>query len=179
MYIQVEIYTTDFLVTGNLNTPGERMSDILNIKNESAVIINDAQMTRLLAMGKTPPSKFIEARIEKRHILFACPTAQDITQKSLFRKSFRQMYDVQVLVGDFDVIGTIHLTQKLDISTMFLQRQDDFIPLTNATATYALYPSLNFLRETLVFNKNQVSFLAERLRKEDVFKSQPSARAHS
>jgi hypothetical protein len=174
MYVQVEMFTTDYIINGYINTPGERLSDVLNIKNETGLVVNDAQVSRLLALGKSPPNKFIEARIEKKHLLFACPAAKDITQKSMFRKSFRQLYDVEMLVPGFEIIGQIHLTEKFDLRRVLNWRQDDFIPLTNATATYAFYPALTYFRETIIVNKTLVSFLGERLRKEDLFSDVPA-----
>jgi len=169
MYLQVELFTTDYAISGYINTPGERLSDVLNIKNETGVIVNDAQVARLLALGKSQPNKFMEARVEKHHLLFACPAAKDITQKSMFRKSFRQLYDIEVLVPNFEIIGQIHLTEKLDLRRVLMARQDDFIPLTNATATYSFYPALTYFRETIIVNKSRIGFIGERLRKEDPF----------
>lgn len=176
MCIQVDVYTFDHIIRGNLNSPDERMSDILNIKNESAILLEDVLVTRLPNLNDIPPIKFLEVRIEKRSILFACPMQHDITQKSMYRKAARLPYDVCVLVPGFEIIGTIHLTEKFDTRRVLVAHPNDFIPLTNAMARYVAYPALTVLNNPIVFNKNLVSFIGERLTDEEPFGSPPPAR---
>jgi len=176
MRIQVDVYTFDHIIRGNLNSPDERMSDILNIKSESSILLQDVLVTRLPNLNDIPPIKFLDAHIEKRYILFACPTQDDITQKSMYRKAARLPYDVCVLIPGFEIIGTIHLTEKFDTRRVLVSRPDDFIPLTNAMARYVPYPSLTVLNSPIVFNKNLASFIGERLAAEEPFASPPLAR---
>jgi hypothetical protein len=102
------------------------------------------------------------ARVEKSSLLFAVPVERDITQKSLYRRAIRQGYEVSVYLPGFEVQGTIHLTERLDIRRVLVVRPDDFIPLTDATATYVLYPQVTIRASTVVINKARVVFLAER-----------------
>lgn len=161
MYVQIEVYTADYLLTGYLSSPDERLSDVLNFKTDVSMVLSDVQASRLLDMGKTPPERFIDARIEKRSILFASPIEHDITQKSIFRRAARQPFDVTVFVPGFKLEGWIHLTESLEVRRVLVGRQDDFIALTNATATYALFPAITFQRDTIVFNKALASFIGK------------------
>jgi hypothetical protein len=176
MRILVDVYTYDHIIRGNLNSPDERLSDILNLKNESAILLEDVLVTRLPNLNDIPPIKFLDARIEKRSILFACPTQRDITQKSMYRKTARLPSDVCVLIPGFEIIGTIHLTEKFDTRRVLVAHPNDFIPLTNAMARYVPYPALTVLNSPIVFNKNLVSFIGERLATEEPFGSSPPAR---
>lgn len=162
MAVEVELYTTDHVIRGNIETAGERLTDILNIKHESAIILTGVQAVRLLNIGKMPPVRLPLARVEKSYLLFAVPVERDITQKSIYRRAVRQGYEVNVFVPGFEIQGTIHLTERLDIRRVLVVRPDDFIPLTDATATYVLYPQVTIRANTLVFNKARVSFLGER-----------------
>jgi hypothetical protein len=163
MQIRIEVFTTDYLITGNLSSPDERLSDVLNFKTEASLVLTDVEVARLLAMGKTPPDHFVDARIEKHLILFASPIEQDLTQKSIYRRATREPHAVTVLLRAFEVEGTIHLTERLEIRHVLVGRQDDFIALTRATATYALHPGVTFSRDIIVFNKNQASFIGKRV----------------
>jgi hypothetical protein len=163
MQVRIEVYTTDYLITGTLSSPDERLSDVLNFKTEASLVLSDVQVARLLSMGKAPPDRFVDARIEKHLILFACPVEQDLTQKSIYRRATREPYGVTVLLRGFEVEGTIHLTERLEIRRVLVGRQDDFIALTRATATYALHPAVTFARDILVFNKQQASFIGKRV----------------
>ena len=177
MRIQVDVYTFDHIIRGNLNSPDERMSDILNIKSESSILLQDVLVTRLPNLNDIPPIKFLEARIEKRSILFACPMQHDITQKSMYRKAARLPYNVCVLVPGFEIIGTIHLTEKFDTRRVLVARPDDFIPLTNAMARCVAFPALTVLNSPIVFNKSLASFIGEHLAAEEPFGSLPPARS--
>jgi hypothetical protein len=161
MYVQIEVYTTDYVLTGYLSSPDERLSDMLNFKTDVSMVLTDVQAARLLDLGKSPPERFVDARIEKRSILFACPLEYDITQKSIFRRTVRRPFDVTVLLPGFKLEGSIHLTEALEVRRVLVGRQDDFIALTHATVTYALYPALTFQRDTVVFNKSLASFIGK------------------
>lgn len=162
MAIEVELYTIDHMIRGFVETAGERLSDILNIKTESALVLTQAQVSRLLNVGKTPPVHLSIVRIEKSSLLFALPVERDLTHKSLYRRAVRQGYEILVALPNFELQGTIHLTERLDIRRVLLVRPEDFIPLTDAVATYVLYPQVALQGNTIVFNKSRVIFIGER-----------------
>jgi hypothetical protein len=120
-------------------------------------------------MGKSPPISMPETRMEKHSILFAYPVERDVTQKSLYRRVLRQTYPVAVIMPNFEIAGTIHLTEKLEIRRILLSRADDFIPLTDATASYSLYPAVTVWRNTILFNKNRMILIGEHLPVENPF----------
>jgi hypothetical protein len=176
MRFLVDVYTSDHIIRGNLISPDERLSDILNLKNESAILLEDVLVTRLPNLNDIPPIKFLEARIEKRSILFACPTQRDITQKSMYRRAARLHYDVCVLVPGFEIIGTIYLTEKFDTRRVLVAHPNDFIPLTNAMARCVPYPALTVINSPIVFNNTLATFIGERMADEEPFGSPPPAR---
>jgi hypothetical protein len=163
MYIKIEVYTADHVITGTLSSPDERLSDVLNLKTEASLVLSDVEIQRLLAMGKQPPDRFVDARIEKRSILMACPLEDDLTQKSMYRRATRVPFGVTVLLPGFQLEGTIHLTEALEIRRVLVGRQDDFIALTNAGITYSLHPAITFDRDIIVFNRNEASFIGKRV----------------
>ena len=169
MYVEAEFYTFDHVVRGLVDTPQERLSDFLNLKNDTSLLIRDAQISRLLGMGKSPPIRMSETRMEKHSVLFAYPVERDMTTKSIYRRSVRQVYQVAVILPNFELIGSIHLTEKLEIRRILLSRPDDFIPLTEATAMYSLYPAVTIWRSTIVFNKNRMVLIGEHTPAENPF----------
>jgi hypothetical protein len=178
MYIEAEFYTYDHMIRGFVDTPQERLSDFLNIKNDTAVVIKDAEVSRLLGRGKSPPIKMPETRMEKHSILFAYPVERDMTTKSIYRRSVRQIYQVAVILPNFELVGSVHLTEKLEIRRVLLSRSDDFIPLTEATAIYSLYPAITIWRSTIVFNKNRMILIGEHVPAENPFAaSEPTTQA--
>ena len=166
MYFEAEFYTYDHVIRGLVETPHERLSDLLNLKNETTIIVREAVVSQLLGMGKSPPIQMAELRLEKHSILFAYPDERDMTTKSIYRRSIRQVFQVCVLVPNFELTGSIHLTEKLEIRRILLSRADDFIPITDATAVYALYPAVTIRRSTIIFNKNRMVLIGELTPKE-------------
>ncbi len=161
MSLDIELFTMDHVIRGSLESAGERMSDLLNEKNEVALIIKDVQIVRLLGIGKTPPILLPKARIEKSSILFARPAAQDLTQKSIYRRASRQEFEITILVSGFELKGTIHLTERLDMRRGLAARVDEFIALTDASATYMLFPQVAIHSSLIVFNKTRVVLFGE------------------
>lgn len=161
MYFEAEFYTFDHVVNGFVDTPHERLSDHLNLKNETTILIRDAKISRLLGLGKSPPIRMPEARMEKHSILFAYPVERDTSTKSFYRRAIRQTFPVGVILPNFELVGTIHLTEKFEIRRVLLSRTDDFIPLTDATAIYSLNPTVTIWRSMIVFNKNRMILIGE------------------
>lgn len=169
MYIETEFYTYDHLVRGLVDTPQERLSDFLNLKNDNTIIIKDAEISRLLDRGKSAPLRMPETRMEKHSILFAYPVERDMTTKSIYRRASRQVYQVAIILPNFELVGSIYLTEKLEIRRVLLSRTDDFIPITDATAIYSLYPAITISRNLIVFNKNRMILIGEHLSPENSF----------
>ena len=169
MYVEAEFYTFDHVVRGLVDTPQERLSDFLNLKNDTTVVIKDAEINRLLGRGKSPPIHMAETRMEKHSILFAYPVVRDMTTKSIYRRSLRQVFQVAIIMPNFELLGSLHLTEKLEIRRVLLSRTDDFIPITEATAIYSLYPAITIWRSTIVFNKNRMILIGEHIPSENPF----------
>lgn len=163
MAVEVELYTADQVIRGFVETAGERLSDILNIKTESALTLSQVQISRLLNVGKAPPLRLTLARVEKSSLLFAVPVERDLTHKSLYRRAVRQGYELAVYLPNFELQGTIHLTERLDIRRVLVVRPEDFIPLTDAVATYVLYPQVCIRAGTMVVNKSKIVLIGERV----------------
>jgi hypothetical protein len=161
MAIEVQLFTADYVIRGMIETDGERLTDVLNLKNEPALILTDVQAASLFTLGKAAPIRTPKARLEKKSILLAIPIERDLTHKSIFRKANRLGFEVAVLMPQFDIHGTIHMTEKMDIRKGVTTRPEDFIPLTDATVTFAPNPQLVLRADAVVFNKSQISLIGE------------------
>ncbi|HEY3311489.1 MAG TPA: hypothetical protein VGK00_07605 [Anaerolineales bacterium] len=183
MSFEAEFYTYDHVIKGVVETPQERLSDYLNWKNETSIVVHNARISRLLSLGKSPPILMHEARVEKHSILFALPVELDMTTKSLYRRTTRLVFPVGVILPNFELIGSVHLTEKIDIHRVLLSKPEDFIPLTNAFAVYSLYPAVAVGRSTLIFNKNRMILIGEHAPPDSPFEpakpSQPSQQNQS
>ena len=159
--LEIELFTSDHAIRGFLDTAGERLSDVMNNQKESSILLSDVFIIRLVSAGKNPPAKMSLANISKDKILFARPVQQDLTHKSLYRRAARQMFQVAFNLPGFEVQGVIHLPGKLDVARVFIERPEDFVPVTNGRAIYTYNPRLEVVSSVFIINKHQVSMLAE------------------
>lgn len=161
MAIEVQVFTADFIIRGHIETDGERLTDVLNLKTDPHLILTDVQAASLHTLGKTAPLRLARARVEKHAILMAIPIEQDLTHKSIFRKTNRVGVEVAVLLPQFEVHGTLHVVERLDIRKGLTTRPEDFFPLTDAVITYAVNPQLILHSSAVVLNKAYVSLIGE------------------
>jgi hypothetical protein len=161
LYLEAEFFTYDHVVRGFFDLPQERLSDYLNLKNDTTIVIHEAKISRLLGLGETPPVELPEIRMEKEAILFAYPTVHDMSQRSFYRKANRLVFPVAVLLPKFLLTGHIYLTEKFEIRRVLLARPEDFIPLTDVTATYSLLPASTVKKGMMVFNKKHMVLIGQ------------------
>lgn len=161
MYIEAEFYTFDHVIRGWVDTTQERLSDFLNLKTETTIIVKNAQINRLFAPEGSAPIHLTEMRMEKHSILFAYPGEADMTAKSLYRRARRQVFQIVVILPGFELLGKIYLTEPLEIRRLLLSRPEAFIPLTEATASYTLSPAMAIWKSTIIFNKNHLVLIGE------------------
>jgi hypothetical protein len=164
MPVGVELFTLNHVLRGLIETSGERLSDFLNVPTESSLTVSDVHMAPLMALGKGPPVRLGTASLEKRTLLLAIPREQDLTHKSLYRRATRQEYGILVLLPNFELRGNVHLTERLDVRRLLIDRTHDFIPITNASATFIPNPDLVFRTDVIIFNKTAVSLTGALLR---------------
>jgi hypothetical protein len=161
MSFEVQLFTADYVIRGTLESDGERLTDVLNLKGDKGLVLLDAQAASLYTLGKAAPIRMAKARVEKGAISMAIPIQRDLTHKSIFRKANRMAFEVVVLMPQFQIQGVIHLTERIEPRKGFTLRPDDFIPLTEAVLTFAPNPQMVMRVDTVVFNKNQMSMIAE------------------
>jgi hypothetical protein len=161
MSFEVQLFTIDYVIRGTVENDGERLTDVLNMKSDQGLVLLDAQVASLHTLGKAPPIRMPKTRVEKVSITMAVPIQRDLTHKSIFRKANRIAFEVVVLMPQFQVQGVIHLTERIDPRKGFSLRPEDFIPLTEASLTFAPNPQMVMRVDTVVFNKNQMLMIAE------------------
>ncbi len=159
MAIDVELFTRDHVIRGFVETSGERLSDVLNVVNETSIVLTDVQIARLSSVGKIPPIVQSTVCVEKEAVLFAMPVERDLTHKSLYRRASRMETQIALILPAFEIQGTIHITERLDIRRVLTTRPEIFVPLTDATVVYILNPQLTLRSNIIAFNKALVSLI--------------------
>jgi len=161
MGIEVQFFTLNHVIRGFIDTTGDRLTDVLNIKNETAIYVTKAQLFRLMVTGRTPPILIPDLRLEKSFVLAALPIESDMTHKSLFRKTVRASYELTILLPNYELRGRVFMSERFDLRRGLSTRAEDFIPMTNATLVYGPSPQITIRANTIIFNKHQVGFVGE------------------
>jgi hypothetical protein len=159
--IHVEIFTVNHVIRGELETFGERLTDILNNRTKSSLMLKKAEIIRLLRIGQEAALKLDSVCVTKTEILLAKPVEHDRTEKSIFRKATRQLFTISLVIQNFELMGQIHMTERTPTNRLLIVRTEDFIPLTNAQATYVPTPKISFSSELIIFNKAEVCLVGE------------------
>lgn len=161
MAIEAQFFTLNHVIRGFVDTTGDRLSDVLNTKTETALFVTKAQIFRLMSTGKNPPTLIPDLRLEKSFVLAALPLESDVTHKSLFRKAVRQVYEITVLLPNYELRGKIFMTERIDLRRGLSSRPEDFLAMTAATIIYGPAPQITVRANTIIFNRHHVGFLAE------------------
>jgi hypothetical protein len=161
MAIEAQFFTPNHMIRGFVDTSGDRLSDILNRKNETALYITRAQLFCMNSVGKTPPALIPDLRLEKSFLMIALPMESDVTHKSIFRKTSGQSYEITVLLPNYELRGKVFMSERLDLRRGLVARAEDFIPLTNALFVYSPAPQITVRANTIIFNKHHVGFIGE------------------
>ena len=161
MYLEGVFYTSDYVMHGFVDTTQERLSDYLNVKDETTIVVYEAKVSRLLSLGKSQVMSIPEARIEKNSILLSIPVELKKAQTSFYRRANRVVCPVRIFLPNFMLVGSIHLVEKFEIHRVLLSRAEDFIPITEVTAIYTFNPGAPIRNNIMVFNKNRMVMIGE------------------
>ena len=165
----VELYTARFFVQGTISGPFKRTSDLVNFKNQSFFIVQDASITNLGQAGE--PRKLSTPLIVGRshiHLVAIAPQetpAQEQpasahgpgTAPTTGREFFVSKTPVSCygLTDTFIIHGTSHLLQGTTLEK-FIEMGDTFVPLTNVTVYLAARPTNPWRRDLVIVNKNKL-----------------------
>jgi hypothetical protein len=161
MAIEAQFFTMNHVIRGFVDTSGDRLSDILNRKNDVALYITKAQLFCMMSAGKTPPTPIPDLRLEKSFLLAALPMEGDMTHKSIFRKTTGHSFEITVLLPNYELRGRVFMSERLDLRRGFVGRPEDFIPMTGAVFVYSPAPQITVRADTIIFNKHHVGFIGE------------------
>ena len=161
MAIEAQFFTMNHVIRGFVDTSGERLSDILNRKTDTALFITKAQLFSMISAGKNPPVSVPDLRLEKSFLMLAVPMESDVTHRSIFRKTTGHSYEITVLVPNYEIRGKVFMSERLDLRRGLVSRPEDFIPLTNAMFVYSPAPQITVRANTIIVNKHHVGYLGE------------------
>jgi hypothetical protein len=154
--LHVELITEGFCMVGRLNLRGaqSRLADVLNFRDEPAIVLHDVEARRL---GSESDKVFNcpMAHVRREVIILAIPHEDSLpaaeAQPSLEYVA-KEPHRVSFLMPAFTIVGNLHLAKGVDINAASPMRGLDFVPLTDAEATYLPDPTLVWKGAVIVVN---------------------------
>jgi hypothetical protein len=154
--LHVEFIMEGFCVVGRLDVPGPqgRLVDVLNFRGEHVIVLHDVEARRL---GPESDKVFNcpIAHIRREAIILAIPHEQRAPSdkvRTLLEYVAKEPHRVSFLMPAFTIVGDLHLPKGVDISVASPIRGLDFVPLTEAEATYLPDPTLVWRAAVIIVN---------------------------
>jgi hypothetical protein len=158
---QIVILTQDYSISGGLFLHEQRLSDFLNDRRDSTILLRNANIARL-----EDPAKILEKTpfsiIPKAGIVLAFEAPQKMTPKDRqFIKYPKQKYDVILATDSMEVHGKLNVQGPLNLRQAITNMAESFIPITEATVTLKANPGLILKQEAVLVNVQRIRFLGE------------------
>jgi len=158
---QIVVFTQDYSITGGLFLKEQRLSDFLNDKRDSTILLRNTSVARLedpaKILDKTPFSIIPKAGI----VLAFEPPQKTTPQGRQFIKYPKQKYDVILAMDSMEVHGKLNVQGPLNLRQAITNAAESFIPITEATVTFIDNPKLVLKREAVLVNVQRIRFLGE------------------
>ena len=158
---QIVLLTQDYSISGGLFLHEQRLSDFLNDRRDSTILLRNANIARL-----EDPAKILEKTpfsiIPKAGIVLAFePTQKTISQGRHFLKFPKQKYDVILAADSMEVHGKLNVQGPLNLRQAITNMAESFIPITEASVTLKANPGLILKQEAVLVNVQRIRFLGE------------------
>jgi hypothetical protein len=158
---QIVIFTQDYSITGGLFLKEQRLSDFLNDKRDSTILLRNASVARL-----EDPTKILEKTpfsiIQKAGMLLAFEPPQKTNPLNRgILKYPKQKYDVFLAMDKMEVHGKLNVQGPLNLRQAITSLSESFIPITEAIVTVKDNPDLIVKREAVLINVQRIRFIGE------------------
>jgi hypothetical protein len=155
-----EFFTHQHRIVGRVRLGGLRLTDVLNDDLASSVELTTVEISRHLSPEKVVAAH-ASALLDKKGILFAISGAQSgsAAERSFFKHVDTTEWEVLVTVPFFELRGKFHVRGTGDLKRMLLSWTGQFIPLTQATAVFTLYPQVTFTGDVIIVNREHTELI--------------------
>lgn len=158
----VVILTADHSFTGQLSLRDQRLSDFLNNRQNTFIVLRQVRVSRL-----SDPSKVLEqdahAVIKKDAVLIAFEPPQQNVQAShrLFAHVAKEKTDVFIALEGMEVRGVLHSSGQMELDRVIATPNESFIPLTNATVTLQANTHFVIQQDAIMVNVHEIRYLGK------------------
>lgn len=157
----ITVLTQHYSITGSLFLHEKRLSDFLNDRNDSTVMLRNTSVARL-----EEPTKVLNTAtfsvVAKNSIEIAFELPQKVMPTGRFHIRYpKQRYTVYMVMDGLEIRGELNLQGPLDMRLVFADTGESFVPITSATVAIRDNPVLIFKRDAVLVNVRHISYIGE------------------
>jgi hypothetical protein len=159
---QVVIFTYRHSITGELTLKDKRLSDHINERVDSMLLMREVSVARL-----ENPARILHrmetAVIPKSAIvlLFEPPQQMIPPSNRFFGYVKKEKHEVFLLMDGMEVRGILHTPANPDFRLVLVNSPDAFQPITQATIHLETNPDLTIRQEAILINTQRVRFIGK------------------
>jgi hypothetical protein len=158
---QIVLLTLNYSIAGGLFLHEQRLSDFLNDKRDTTILLRSASVARLdepaRILEKTPFSIVLKTGV----VLAFEPPQKNAPPGRKFIKYPKQKYDVFLALDGMEVRGKLNIQGPLDLRQAVTNLSESFIPITEATVSLIGNPALVIKQEAVLVNVQRIRFIGE------------------
>lgn len=174
-FCPVVLLTVDYCISGELELLDQRLSDFLNVREQTKISLHDGKLARLNTPGTSLRSDELII-IPKSRIAVAFESDKPTAPQARRFYSYVSKFACPVFVtaAGMQVSGNIQTQTNFDLRTLNLAVEDKFQPITEATVVFGEGDRYRIDPGTVMVNLRHVQYLAQR--SEDSTKKQEAPR---
>jgi len=153
--VQLDVYTTDFRVSGTLSTRFGRVADILNQVSATYIPLVHATISEYDDQAATLAAEHVHVSVDE--ILF-CVASTDGEARPDMRIAKRAV-KAQIAVPPFQFTGNVHVTVGSRPVDGLLNAVDRFMAMTDVTVACARHPELGRTANALAVQRRRAHVL--------------------
>jgi hypothetical protein len=163
---QVVLFTQHYSITGGLFLREQRLSDFLNDRRDTSILMRNTSVARLENPAKIL-EKAVSSIVPKSGIILAFEPPQKTGPIGRqFIKYPKLKYDVFVALDGIEVRGQLNQAGPIDLRGAMTNASESFLPITQATVVLKASPNFIVKREAVLVNVQRIRFLGELEQKE-------------
>jgi hypothetical protein len=154
--VPLTLYTDAFVIRGMIRTRQRRVTDILNMAEESFLVVSSASIDEYGSNGIASRSDY--AQVNLSTVLFAVSDETIESRPDLTTPKVPEM--AMITIPPFRITGRIHLLPQRELREALTELTGAFIPVTDAAYWSDTVGEARTTAHVLAFNHNRAHILA-------------------
>ena len=159
----ITVLTRSHSISGQVDLRNRRFSDMLNDKRESALMVNEATLARLVN-PENPIRRQQLMIVPKNEIALAFEEATEAARpRNLYAYVRKAAHDVLLTLDGVEISGCMHTNGPLNDLALYefvVTGAGDFFPVTEATVSFGEHEHQTVKSSTVLVNRRRVHMIS-------------------